>query len=267
MSNATIHPTATVSAQAQIGAGVVIGPYAVVDDHAQIGADTKIGPHAVIYNYTTLGERCDVHAGAVIGDAPQDLEFEGRESYVKIGTDCIIREGVTIHRGTKPGTATTVGDGCFLMAFSHLAHNVILGDRVILANAVLLAGYVEVGAGAFISGNAVVHQFCHIGRLAMIGGLSGIGKDIPPFCTTVSACRNRIAGLNAIGLRRAGITPAERADIKKAFNLLYRADLAPKEAAARIRAEISAGPALEMADFIDLSKRGICPYSARDDKD
>ncbi|MDD4734996.1 MAG: acyl-ACP--UDP-N-acetylglucosamine O-acyltransferase [Kiritimatiellae bacterium] len=253
-----IHPTAIIGTTAEIGADVEIGPYSVIGDDVRIGDACVIGPHVVIHPYTTLGQRCRVHAMAVLGDLPQDLSFPGGATYVDIGNDCVIREGVTVHRGTKPETRTVIGNQCFLMAFSHFAHNVQLGDRVIVANAALLAGYVEVGEGAFISGTVVIHQFVKIGRLAMLGGQSGIGKDIPPFCTTESSERNRIAGLNLIGLKRAGFTPSERKEIKRAFEMLYRSGLNTSQALEKMKAEFPEGPAGEIWRFIEKSDRGIC---------
>ena len=197
----------------------------VIEDGAVIGNNADIGPHAVIFRHTTIGPNCRIHAGAVIGDLPQDLAFRPTDSFVRFGADCVVREHVTIHRGTKPGTATVVGDGCYLMANSHLAHNVRLGNRVVVANGALLAGYVEVGDEAFISGNVVVHQFVHIGRLTMLSGGCGIGKDVPPFCTTIGIQRNSIGGLNTIGMKRSGLSPAERMQVKQAFSFLYRSNL------------------------------------------
>ncbi|MCE9614169.1 MAG: acyl-ACP--UDP-N-acetylglucosamine O-acyltransferase [Lentisphaerae bacterium] len=254
----TIHPTAVIHPGARVGQDVSIGPFACIEEDVVIGDGCHVGPHASLLRYTALGARCRVHAGAVLGDWPQDLSFAGAVSSVRIGSGCVFREGVTVHRGTKEGTATVIGDQCYLMANSHVAHNVKLGNRVILANGVLLAGYVEVGDGAFISGNCLVHQFVRIGRLAMLGGGSGIGQDVPPFMTTHSMGLNAIAGLNVIGLRRAGIGSADRLAIKRAFALLYRAGLNVPDAVARIRAEIPEAPAQELCDFVAGAKRGIC---------
>jgi UDP-N-acetylglucosamine acyltransferase len=206
----------------------------------------------------TIGPNCRIHAGAVIGDLPQDLAFQPAETFVRIGAGCVIREHVTIHRGTKPGTATVVGDGCYLMANSHLGHNVRLGNRVIVANGALLAGYVDVDDEAFISGNVVIHQFVRIGRLAMLSGGCAIGKDVPPFCTTVAAERNRIGGLNTVGMRRAGLSPAERAQVKRAFTLLYRSHLNVSQALERMGHEFTNGPAADIVAFVGASRRGIC---------
>lgn len=253
-----IHATAIVGKNTEIGTNVVIGPYTVIGDHVRIEEGCHIGPHVVIHSHTTLGKRSRVHATAVLGDLPQDLSFSGEASYVDIGEDCVIREGVTIHRGTKPETRTVIGNQCFLMAFSHFAHNVKLGNRVIVANASLLAGYVEVDDGAFISGAVVIHQFVKIGRMAMLGGQSGIGKDVPPFCMTESSMRNRIIGLNLVGLKRAGISPAERKEIKQGFDLLYRSGLNVHQAVEKMKAEYPTGPASELWRFAEHSHRGMC---------
>jgi len=236
-----------------------IHPTAVIEDGAVIGRDVHIGPHAVVFRTVTIGPNCRIHAGAVIGDLPQDLAFQPAETFVHIGADCVIREHVTIHRGTKPGTATVVGDGCYLMANSHLGHNVRLGTRVIVANGALLGGYVEVEDGVFISGNVVIHQFVRVGRLAMLSGGCGIGKDVPPFCITAGLERNRIGGLNTIGMRRAGLSPADRAQVKRAFALLYRSQLNVSQAMERMRQEFTTGPAVDMLNFVGASRRGICP--------
>lgn len=238
---------------------------AVIETGAQIGEGCIIGPHAVIYRHVTLGPGCVVHAGAVLGDVPQDLAFKPVESYVRIGAQCVIREQVTIHRGTKEGTATVVGDRCFLMVNSHLGHNVVLGNDVILANGVLLAGYVEVGDRVFLSGNVVIHQFTRIGRLAMVSGGAAIGKDVPPFCTVPALTVNQVAALNVIGMRRAGMAPAQRAEAKKAFTLLYRSGLNVKQALEKMREEFKDGPGAEMCSFITSSKRGVCAFDGSGD--
>lgn len=261
----TIHATACIDAKACLGQNVTIGPGAVIAAGATVGDHCVIGPHAVVYGGVTLGEGCRVHAGAVIGDTPQDLAFKGEvASFVRIGARNVLREGVTIHRGTKEGSETITGDDCYLMANSHLAHNVRLGNRVILANGALLAGYVEVGDGAFVSGNVVVHQFCRIGRLAMLGGLSAVSKDVPPFCMTRSGSLNTIVGLNIVGLRRSGFTPEQRKAARACMNVVFRQGLNVGQALEKLRQRAGEGDELagEWADFIAGATRGICKFSA-----
>lgn len=255
---AQIHPMACVDPGAELDDDVVVGPFSYIADRVRIGAGSRLGPHVTVLSQTTLGQRCRVHAGAVLGDLPQDLSYDGAESFVDIGDDCVIREGVTIHRGSKEGTRTQVGDGCYLMANSHLAHNVVLGPRVILANGVLLAGHVRVGERAFLSGNAMVHQFARVGRLAILGGGSGATKDVPPFMILHGAELNHVVGINVIGMRRAGIDSRTRLDIKAAFRVLYRSGLNTAQAVARLRETYSEGPAVEICEFVESSKRGIC---------
>ncbi len=256
-----IHRTAIVEDGVTLGSEVEVGPYAYVEAGAVIGDQSRIGPHAVVYGRVCLGQRCTVHAGAVLGDTPQDMGFDGGESAVRVGDDCVIREGVTIHRGTKPGTETVVGNECFLMAFSHLAHNVRLGNQVIVANGAVMGGYAEVGDRAFISGNTSVHEFVKVGRLAMMGGGGGMSKDLPPFCTTRPVTLNGVAGLNVVGMRRAGMSSSERADVKQAFNILYRSGLNTTQARAQLAETFSSGPGQEFVEFIDASTRGVCPLS------
>ncbi|MEE8264522.1 MAG: acyl-ACP--UDP-N-acetylglucosamine O-acyltransferase [Gammaproteobacteria bacterium] len=264
----SIHPTAVVEDGAVLGRDVVVGPFAYIERGARLGDGCAIGPQAVIYRNTTLGPGCRVHAGAVLGDLPQDLAHKNEETYVKIGANCVVREGVTVHRGTKAGTSTIIGDECYLMSFSHIAHNVTLGRGVILVNGALLGGYSEVGDAAFISGHCLVHQFCRVGRLAMLGGSSGISKDVPPFCTTHPLQANKILGINVIGMRRAGMSPVERQEVKQAFTLMYRPGLNVAQGLQRIREQFKDGPAIEFSEFIEASKRGICTFNIeKDDND
>ena len=261
----SVHPTAVIEDGAELGANVTVGACAYIEKGAQLEDGCVVGPHAVIYGSTTLGEGCRVHAGAVLGDVPQDLAFEGGESRVRIGARCVIREGVTIHRGTKTDTTTTVGDDCFLMAYSHLGHNVELGNRVIVVNNAMLGGYVVVEDGAFISGKVGVHQFCRVGRLAMLGGNSIATKDVPPFAMTRTAALNEVVGLNVVGMRRAGMTAEERQAVKRAFETIYRSGLNVSQAIASLREEGVEGPAAEFITFIEASKRGICGFGRGSD--
>lgn len=253
-----IHPTAIVEPGAQLGTDVQIGPFAYVAATVRLGDGCVLAPHAVVLGHTTLGARCKVHSGAVIGDLPQDLSFKDEPSYVVVGDDCVFREGVTVHRGTKPGTTTRIGNHVFMMSCSHAAHNCEVGDHVVMANCALLAGYVVVGARCFLGGGVGIHQFCHVGRLAMVGAGHVVTKDLPPFCITPNNGNSLVAGLNLVGLRRAGFTAAQRAQIKQAFHLLYRSGLNVSQARERLRAESGNPFAGEFAEFLDQAKRGIC---------
>lgn len=208
---------------ATLGPGVTVGPYAVIGADVEIGAGTTIGPHAVIHPHVRLGEENSVHAHAILGDLPQDVSFSGAETRLEIGDRNRIRENVTIHRASQPDRLTRIGSDCFLMAGSHVAHDCRVGDRVILTNNVLLAGVVTVGDGANIGGAAVIHQFCRIGSLAMVGGFGGVGQDILPYAMVhgIPACHFR---LNTIGLRRAGVKGERYGALEIAFRALRAGD-------------------------------------------
>lgn len=253
-----IHETAVIGKGAELGQDVEVGPFTIIEDGAQIGDNCRIGPHATIFGAVTMGSGCEVHAGAVLGDTPQDLSFKGGESSVRIGKNCVIREGVTIHRGTEEGTTTIVSDECFLMAFSHLAHNVVLANNVIMANGAVLGGYVDVGERAFISGVVGVHQFVKIGRLAMLGGGAIATKDVPPFCMLKNAEHNTVIGLNVVGMRRSGMSYEERKAVQRAFKVLFLSGFNAKQAKERIEELFEEGPAREFAAFIANSTRGLC---------
>ena len=263
----SIHPSAWVDPKAKLGDSVEVGPFAVIEGGAQIGDRCVIGPHAVIRRFVTMGPGCRVYPGACIGDEPQDLAFKGVDSFVRVGANCVMREGVTIHRGTKEGTVTQVGDNCFLMANSHLAHNVKLGNNVILANGALLGGYVEVADRAFISGNSAVHQFVRIGTLVMASGCAVMTKDVPPYCIVPATGLNRVVGLNVVGMRRAGMSSEDRLAVRRGFKVLYCSGLNVAQAVERLKKEFPEGPVRAMWEFIEGSKRGICAYAGGDEEE
>ena len=259
------HPTAVIHPDAILAEGIEIGPHAVIEGAARIGAGCVIHAHAVIGAHVIMGERNEIGHGAIIGGDPQDFAFKkSTHSRVEIGSDNRIREYATIHRGTAEGSATVVGDQCFLMVGAHLGHNVRLGSHVVIANNALLGGHVIVGDRVFIGGGCVFHQHVRIGRLAICQGASGFSKDIPPF--TMAADINGVAGLNVVGLRRAGLDAAQRAEIKAAFALLYRSrmNVAQAIAAARERSWSEEGRAFW--DFVSAAgKRGLCDLLANRD--
>lgn len=253
-----IHPSAVIGDQVRLAESVSVGAFCVIEDGVEIGAGTVIGPHVTIFSGVSIGRECRLHAGVVLGDVAQDRRATEGWSGVRIGDGCILREGVTIHRGTGEGSVTEIGAQCMLMANAHCAHNVRLGEGVILANGVLLAGYAEVGDYAFLSGNSVVHQFARIGRRAMVGGLSALSQDLPPFMTSRPSALNDVAGTNVVGMRRAGMSAEERRAVARAHRLLYRMGLTRKQAVSAIQAEFASGPAREIADFVHSSTRGVC---------
>jgi len=252
-----IHPTAVIDPRAEIDGEVEIGPYVVIDGPVKIKRRTRVMAHAYITGWTEVGEGNEIHPGAVLGDAPQDLAYRGEESYLRIGDRNIFREHVQLHRGTAPASSTVIGNDNFLMAGSHVAHNCKLGDHVVLANGALLGGYVEVGDRAFISGHCVVHQFVRVGELSLMRGLSGVSKDVPPY--SIVDWQHRVRGVNSVGLKRAGFDERRIREIKEAFRLLFRKgrnlSLAVKEIESR---ENNSADVLALLEFIKSSKRGVC---------
>jgi len=232
-----IHPTAVIHSGATLHPTVKVGPYTVIGEKVTIGPETDIGAHVVIDGHTEIGANNQIFPGAVIGIEPQDLKYDGSVSLVKIGDNNKIREYVTINRATHAGEATVIGNDNLLMAYVHVAHNCIIANQVIIANAVALAGHVEIESNAVIGGVLGIHQFVHIGRYAMLGGMSRIDRDVPPYMV-VEGNPCRVRGLNAIGLRRAGITDLEGGryyrELKEAYRIVYRSHLPLKEALSQL---------------------------------
>lgn len=215
-----IHPTAIVDQHVEIDPTAEIGPYAIIEGEVTIGPGVRILARAHLCGWTRIGEGCEIHMGAVVGHLPQDRAFSGGRSYCEIGRRTVIREYVTIHRGTSPESKTVIGEGCFIMAGAHVGHNCMLGDRVTLMNCALLAGHVKVGSGAVLSANAIFHQFVRVGELVMVSGGAQIVVDVPPFLTAYG--RNCLMGVNRIGMLRANMARAEIDEIRAAFRILYR---------------------------------------------
>lgn len=250
-----IHSTAIVAADARLGAGVKIGPCAVIEEDVALGEGCEIAAHAVIKRHTRMGARNRVAEHAVIGGDPQDLKFSpGTLSHAEIGDDNVFREGVTVHRGSRDGGRTCIGNNCFLMVYAHVAHDCIVGDQVVMVNHAGISGEVAVHDGAFLSGFVGVHQFCRIGRLAMIGGLTKLVQDALPFCIT-DGNPGRARGLNLTGLRRSGFSREEIAALKEAYRMLYTH--MPLEAAVVEMKAMGSAAVGELAAFIAASKRGF----------
>src|SRR5262245_17444516 len=252
-----IHPTAVIDPKAEIDGDVEIGPYVVIEGRVRIKRGTRVMAHACLTGWTDIGEDNEIHPGAVLGGAPQDKAYTGAETYLHIGDHNIFREHVQIHRATAPATATTIGNHNVVMATSHVGHNCKLWYHIVLANGALLGGYVEVGNSVFISGNCAVHQFVRIGDYALMRGLSGTSRDVPPYA--IVDWQHTVRGVNVIGLKRAGFDDKRIREIREAFRILFRKGrnlaLAIKEI--NSRGNIN-GDVLALLDFIRSSKRGVC---------
>ncbi len=251
-----IHPTAIVDAKVDLGVEVKIGPYAIIEAGCVIGDYTEVRAHAVICRGTLMGPRNQIGYGAVLGAEPQDLAYKGAPSRVEIGMGNKIREYVTIHRASKEGGATSVGNDNYLMAGVHLGHDAEIGNKTILANNVLLAGFVKVEDGAFLGGATIVHQHNRIGRLAITRGGTRLGKDVPPFFMATDT--NEVSGINRIGLRRAGFPHETRRAIQAAFDVIYRSNLNVSQALAELKHKFHGPEIAHLVAFIETTKRGIC---------
>lgn len=254
----SIHPTSVVDPRAEVHADAELGPYVVIDGPAKIGAGTHLFPHAVVMGWTELGEGNQVHSGAVLGDAPQDLSYRGAKSYLRIGDRNVFREGVQVHRGTAPDTTTVIGDDNFLMANSHVAHNCRLGNRIIMTNNSVVGGYVEIGDRAVLSASCAVHQFVRVGPMAIMRGLSATSRDVPPF--SIIDWQHTVRGLNVVGLRRAGFEEARIRVLKNAFQILFRKRRNLGSAMKELEEALADpfGDIATLLEFIRSSKRGVC---------
>ena len=253
---ASVHPTAIVAADVELGADVQVGPFAIVGPRATVGDGTRIGPHAVV-EHTRLGRDCTVGAGSILGAAPQDTKYRGGDTWLAVGDGTTIREYATLHRATEARGTTSIGSRCFLMTYVHVAHDCVLEDAVTIANMVQLAGHVHVEAHATISGLCPVHQFVRIGTYAYIGGGSRVPQDVPPYTTAVGNPL-RLYGVNTIGLTRAGFPADTRLAFKRAYRLLFNSDLTPAEAVRRLRAEPDlCAEVRHLVDFVARSERGV----------
>jgi UDP-N-acetylglucosamine acyltransferase len=251
-----IHPLAIVSPKAQIAANVSIGPFSVVEADVTIGEGCELASHVVIKDGTRLGPRTVVHEAAILGGLPQHINKPKQPGLLLIGANNTIREHATLHRAMKAEAATIVGDGNFLMAGVHVAHDCRIGNQVIFANNALLAGHVVVEDRAFVSGAVGVHQFCRIGRLAMVGAHAKVVQDVPPYVTIdgISGC---VVGLNLVGLRRGGFTSDEIVQLKKAYRLIYRRGLKWSEVLEQLKIDFPAGPAAVYFEFLSGGTRGF----------
>ncbi len=252
------HPTAIIDPKAELDADVEVGPYAVIRENVFIGSGTVIGSHAVIEPYVTIGPDCHIFQFAAIGAVPQSVKFEGGETHVRIGRGSVIREFVTIHRGTGfGGGLTEVGEENFLMAYTHIAHDCKIGRNVTMANNATLAGHITIGDYATVGGLVAIHQFVRIGNYAFVGGKSAVVKDIPPY-VIAAGDRAVLRGLNSVGLKRHGMSKETLSALKKAYRIIFRIGITLNEAIERVGAEVEQLPqVVDFINFIKSSERGI----------
>ncbi len=254
----SVHTTAVVEPGARIDPSCEIGPYAIVGANVTLGPRNVLHAHAIVKGHTTLGAGNRVFSHAVVGEIPQDLKYGGEPTRLVVGDRNTFRECVTINTGTVGGGGvTTIGNGCLFMAYSHVGHDCTIGDGAIVANSVALAGHVLLEDHVHISGLAAAHQFTRIGRLAFVSGLTGVAMDVPPYCT-VAGARAELAGINAVGMQRGGMTEEQIGHVKQAYKIFFRSNLGLAEALAQLERELGAYP--EIAHFIEFvkgSQRGI----------
>jgi UDP-N-acetylglucosamine acyltransferase len=258
MSTPTIHPTAIIGPRTELGENVTVGPYTIIEGEVFIDSGTEIGAHVYIDRYTHIGKNCRISPFAAIGTPPQDKRYKGEKTEVIIGDENVIRECVTIHRGSVEGRGRTqIGNQNMLMAYCHIAHDCQLGNGVVMANVATLGGHVIIGDYANLGGLAAVHQFVRVGAYSLLGGKSAVVQDIPPF-VIAAGDRAKLFGLNIIGLKRHEFSNEVIAALKKAYQIVIRSHLTTQEAIIRVEKEVPSFPELtQFLDFIRTSQRGI----------
>lgn len=252
-----VDPRAVIHPDAKIHPNAEIGPFSIVGPGSEISSDCRIDAHVVVGPDTYIGPGCRVHSWAAVGTDSQDKKYKGEKVFARIGSRTVIREFVTINRGTGAGTGTIVGDDCLLMAYSHVAHNCIVGNGVIIANVGTLAGHVEIEDGAVVGGLVAIHQFCRVGRLSIIGGCSKVVQDVPPFAMA-DGHPAKVRTINTVGLSRHSFSDSQQTNLKKAFKILFRSGLSFSKALSQVRAEVEPTPeVLHLVEFIERTQRGI----------
>jgi UDP-N-acetylglucosamine acyltransferase len=260
-----IHQTAIIDPSATLAPDVVVGPYSIVEGAVSIGAGTKVGPHCHLIGPMTIGCNNNIGSSVVLGDRPQHLSADGKGANVVIGDGNCFREFVTVNRGSAPGKVTTIGNENYLMANSHIGHDVTVGNNCILANSALVGGHAVIGDRVFLSGNSAVHQFCKIGRLSMVGGCSGATMDVPPF--TIIQNINQVCGINVVGMKRAGYTTDQISAVRQAYRMIYIQGDMLSVGLDRVEAELGDIDAVaEYVSFIRSAGRGISTWSGRTGK-
>jgi len=254
--SARIHASAVISPEADLAGDVEVGPFVVIEGAVRVGPGCVLRPYVHLIGPLTMGCGNTVHSGAVLGERPQHLKYNNEPTGVDIGDQNVFREHVTVHRGTTQSWKTVIGSRNFFMAGAHVAHDCRVGDGCILANGVLLGGHCVIGDGAYLSGNCAVHQFVHVGRLALLSGVSGSTKDIPPFL--IQQYINTVCGVNVVGMRRAGLTGTQIDAVRRAYHTLFREGETTTHALVRLERELgSVDVVRELIEFIRASRRGI----------
>ncbi|MCK4257804.1 MAG: acyl-ACP--UDP-N-acetylglucosamine O-acyltransferase [Halanaerobiales bacterium] len=255
---AKIHETAIIHPGAKLAKDVEIGPYTIIGPNVEIGPNTKIGPHVVIDGWTKIGCNNSIYPGASIGLEPQDKKYHGEKSYLFIGDNNTIREYVTINLGTEGGGGETrIGNDNLIMAYCHIAHDCQLSNHIVMSNAANLAGHVIVEDSAVIAGLTAIHQFVRIGKMAMVGAHTKVVKDVPPY-VIVDGHPAKVAGINVVGMRRKGVTPEVRQEVKRAYKILYRTNLNISQAIEKMDQELKTSPYIEhFLSFLRNATRGI----------
>ncbi len=252
-----IHPSAMVDPGAQLDAGVIVGPWTMIGPNVRVGAGTEIGPHVLIEKDTDVGEGCRISQGAVLGTDPQDLKYGGEDSRLVVGARTVIREYATLNRGTAASGETVVGNDCMLMAYSHIAHDSVIGSNVVIANAVNMAGHVLIEDWAIVGGLTAIHQFVRIGAHAFVGGATRASQDVAPYCR-VAGSPAKLYGLNSVGMERRGFTDEMKRELKKAYRIVFQSSLNISQALARAHEELRIYPEIEhFLSFIEASERGM----------
>lgn len=264
--SSNIHPSAIISPLAELADGVTVGPCAVIEDNVFIGRGTVVDAFASIKKFTRLGENNRVHSYASVGGEPQDLKFHGEESWLEIGNNNVIREFSTLGRGTEGGGGITrIGHNNLFMAYTHVAHDCIVGSNIVMSNGATLAGHVELQDGVILGGLSAVHQFTRVGRNAFLGAMSGISQDLPPYMLCVGNRDGGVHGPNLVGLRRMKASTEVIAALKQAFKLIWQSDLTRQDALAKAETEFSGiAEVQEMVAFIRTAERGIMPLARLD---
>jgi UDP-N-acetylglucosamine acyltransferase len=252
-----VHSTAVVAPGAELGREVSVGPFCSIGSHVKLGDGVRLVSHVAVEGYTTIGAGCVIFPFASLGSQSQDLKYRGDVTYVEIGERTTLREYVTVNSGTKPGEVTRVGAGCHIMAYCHVAHGCRVGDRVIMANGATLGGEVLVDDDAVLGGLCAAHQFCRVGRMSMVGGMTKVTQDCAPY-TIVDGNPASVHGLNSVGMKRKQV-PAENVErLKQAYRLVFREGLTAAQAVERIKAEVGACEEVrEFTAFVETTERGL----------